>query len=422
MTLLADLRRGTYGLRFNPPSSLDLEVDQDTFTSFRDEEHQVDWYLEFSPLIVDLSIGHDDILREDLRIDTIAVFESYFEQSRKGSGSSAAPPPLHPTGSAAAAAERLFSEPRTRREPTWSRVVSVERITFFGVPALEVIHRLAYTAGDELIIGRIIIALEQGTLYFSALRRANMTGVRESLLSIIHTPSSNDGAHQHPQMLQAEIDAPALDDKFPDHPLTVIRRALRWALTTPMDVTVMAPLPLDRDEIVELPNSGCTIRLPPRFRFCAKMAAAMDPSLTPFIRATVPQTGSYSFDVWRVPDVTVTGRQALQQLRRLAEEHVRGWKHEGDPDFDMESGELPLFDGRPMLSTFVRFRVDGHMNHALANWFIDHDGRVFRVCAAGSLSRSREELMRVVHESTLSWKRLPGDSKTSSKWWDIFST
>ena len=128
MTLLADLRSGTYGLRFNPPSSLDLEVDQDTFTSLRDEEHRVDWYLEFSPVIVDLSIGHDDILREDLRIDTIAVFESYFEKSRKGSGSSAA--------------ESLFSEPRTRREPTWSPVVSVERITFCGVPALEVIHRL----------------------------------------------------------------------------------------------------------------------------------------------------------------------------------------------------------------------------------------------------------------------------------------
>jgi hypothetical protein len=116
MTLLADLRSGTYGLRFNPPSSLDLEVDQDTVTSFRDEEHRVDWYLEFSPLIVDLSIGHDDILREDLRIDTMAVFESYFEKSRKGSGSSAATPPVNPTGSAAAAAESLFSVPRTRRE------------------------------------------------------------------------------------------------------------------------------------------------------------------------------------------------------------------------------------------------------------------------------------------------------------------
>jgi hypothetical protein len=294
-------------------------------------------------------------------------------------------------------------------------------MTFCGVPALEVIHRLTYTAGDELIIGRIIIPLEQGTLYFSALRRGTMTGERESLLSIIHAPSFNAGAHQPPQILQAEIDDPALDDRFPDHPLTVIRRALRWALTTPLDVTVTAPLPRDRDEMVELPNSGCTIRLPPRFRFCPQMAAAMDPSLTPFIRATVPQTGSYTFDVWRLPAATLKGRHATQPLRRLAEEHVRGWKQEGGSDVEIESVELPLFDGRPMLSTFVRFCVDGKMNHAVANWFIDHDGTVFRVCAAGSLSRSREELMSVVHESTLSWKRLPGDSKTSSKWWDMFS-
>lgn len=422
MTLLADLRSGTYGLRFNPPSSLDLEVDQDTFTSFRDEEHRVDWYLEFSPLIVDLSIRHDDILREDLRIDTTAVFESYFERSVGAPGRSPAAQTGDTMGSSADSAEWAHVGPRTRREPTWSPVVSVERVTFCGVSALELIHRLTYTIGHELIIGRIIIPLEQGTLYVSALRRANMTGARETVLAISNVRPSKDSEHRDPQVSQAEIDDPALDDTFPDHPLTVIRRALRWALTTSMDVTVMAPLPRDRDEMVELPNSGCTIRLPPRFRFCPKMAAAMDPSLTPFIRATVPQTGSYMFDVWRLPPVTIKGRHATQQLRRLAEKHVRGWKHEGDSNFEIESVELPLFDGRPMVSTFVRFRVDGNMNHAVAHWFIDHDGTVFRVCAAGSLSRSREELLSVVHESTLSWKRLPGDIKTSSTWWDMFST
>lgn len=421
MSLLTDLRSGTSGIRFTPPPSFILEDDRDTVASFRDEEHRVDWYLEFSPLIVDLSMRHDDILREDLRIDTTAVFESYFERSVGAPGRSTAAQTGDTMRSSADSAEWANYGPRTRREPTWSPVVSVERVTFCGVPALEVIHRLTYRPGDELMIGRVIIPLEQGTLYVSALRRADMTGERETVLSISNVPPSKDSEHRDPQASQAEIDDPALDDKFPDHPLTVIRRALRWALTTPMDVTVMAPLPRDRDEMVELPNSGCTIRLPPRFRFCPKMATAMDPSLTPFIRATVPQTGSYSFDVWRLPDVTVTGRQALQQLRRLAEEHVRGWKHEGDSDFEMESMEGPLFDGRPMVSTFVRFRVDGTMNHAVAHWFTDHDGTVFRICAAGSLSRSREELMTVVNDSTLTWKRLPGESTRRSKWWKFLS-
>lgn len=419
MSLLDDLRSGTCGVRFNPPPSLRLEADRDSFASFRDEEHRVDWYLEFSPLIVDLSIGHEDVLREDLRIDTVAAFESFFEL---GLQSSTAGQAVGRTESAQAAAENILSAPRTKKDPTWSPLVSVERVSFGGVPALEVIHRLTYTAGDERIIGRIIIPLEQGTLYFSALRRANMTGVRESIILLGKMPFPNESDYlRHPLVVQAEIDDPALDEKFPDHPLSVIRQGLRWALTTPLDVTVTAPLPLERDDIVELPNSSCTIRLPPRFRFCPKLAAEMDPSLTPFTRATVPQTGSYTFDVWRLPSVTIKGSHAGQHLRRLAEEHLRAWNREREPDVETESVELPLLNDRPIVSTFVRFCVDGNMNHAVTNWFTDYDGMVFRVCAAGPLSRPREDLRKAVNESTLAWKRLPGDLKRRSNWWNLFS-
>ena len=34
--------------------------------------------------------------------------------------------------------------------------------------------------------------------------------------------------------------------------------------------------------------------------------------------------------------------RALQQLRRLAEEHGYGWKHEGDPEVEVESTEFPM--------------------------------------------------------------------------------
>lgn len=418
MPLLSDLRRGTHGIRFTPPSHWGLDTDQDTFASFRDTAHRVDWYLEFSPLIVDLSIRHDAVLRDDLRLDTIAVFESYCEMARQESGSPSPASVADQAEAVVSAAERIRALPRTRREPTWSPVVSVERATFAEVPVLVVVHRLTYAPGDELIIGRIVIPLEQGTLYFGALRRANETGVRESVLSIINSSSSQDGGGI---VSQAEIDSPALDEKFPDHPLSVIRRALRWALTTPLDITVMAPLPLECDETVELPNVGCRLRIPPRFRFCPAIAAKMDRSLTPFTRATVPQAGSYAFDVWCVPSVKITGPDALARLRSFAEEHVRGWRKEGDADFELESGECPLPDGRLGVKTFVRFCVDGHLNHAVANWFTDQDGTVFRLCAAGTVSRSREELTSVVDDSTVTWRRLPGDLKKLSKWWDVFS-
>jgi hypothetical protein len=151
------------------------------------------------------------------------------------------------------------------------------------------------------------------------------------------------------------------------------------------------------------------------------MAETMGPSVAPFTRTTVPQTGSYTFDVWRAPSIRNKGQQAMQQLRHVAEDNLRGWKREGETDVEIESVELPPLDGRPLLRTVVRFTVNGHPNHAVANWFIDHDGAVFRVCAAGSLSRSREELTIAVTDSTLSWKRLPGDLKPRAKWWKVFS-
>ncbi|MBH0203884.1 MAG: hypothetical protein HP496_16695, partial [Nitrospira sp.] len=177
MSLLADLRHGTYGIQFNPPPPFALEVDKDTFASFRDEDHRVDWYLEYSPLIVDLSPSLEEILRADLHIDTTAVFESCFESSRHRQDSSAG-------------TERSLSLPRTKREPTWSPVISVHRVTLGGVPALQVIYRMAYAPGDELIIGRMILPLAQGTVYLSALRRAEVTGVRESVLAITTLPSA----------------------------------------------------------------------------------------------------------------------------------------------------------------------------------------------------------------------------------------
>lgn len=64
------------------------------------------------------------------------------------------------------------------------------------MPALALIHRLTYMPEDERIIGRIIIPLEQGTVYLSALRRANMTGEREAVLSYLLFEQRGEGQTQ----------------------------------------------------------------------------------------------------------------------------------------------------------------------------------------------------------------------------------
>ena len=422
MSLLADLHAGSHGLQFTPPSSWQLDADEDAFVSFRDATHRVDWYLEFSPLIVDLSTRHDELLREDLRHDTITVFESYFAMAKTES-----PIPPVEQGADLDAVTRetvhnLLSLPRTKRDPNWSPVVSIERATISDVPVLVVIHRLTYSAGDELIIGRIVISLEQGTIYLSALRRADMTGVRESFLVITRQHTVEEGDAGLSEISQAMIDDPTLDERFPDHPLSAIRRALHWALTTPLDLRIRTPLSSEPETPMTLPRSGCSITPPPRFRVCPAMAAKMDSSLTPFIRATVPQGGSYGFDVWRVPSLSIKGRQATQRLRRIAEEHMREWGRDGDPAVEFEWVECSIRDGLPGVSTYVSFHVHGQRNHAVANWFVDHDGTVFRVCMAGSISRSREELTTAVNDSTGTWQRLPEDVRTRSPWWNLFAS
>lgn len=422
MSLLADLHAGSHGLQFTPPSSWQLDADEDAFVSFRDATHRVDWYLEFSPLIVDLSTRHDELLREDLRHDTITVFESYFAMAQTES-----PIPPVEQGADLDAVTRetvhnLLSLPRTKRDSNWSPVVSIERATISDVPVLVVIHRLTYSAGDELIIGRIVISLEQGTIYLSALRRADMTGVRESFLVITRQHTVEEGDAGLSEISQAMIDDPTLDERFPDHPLSAIRRALHWALTTPLDLRIRTPLSPEPEAPITLPRSGCSITPPPRFRVCPAMAAKMDSSLTPFIRATVPQGGSYGFDVWRVPSLSIKGRQATQRLRRIAEEHMREWGRDGDPAVEFEWVEYSIRDGLPGVSTYVSFHVHGQRNHAVANWFVDHDGTVFRVCMAGSISRSREELTAAVNDSTGTWQRLPEDVRPCSPWWKLFAS
>ena len=152
------------------------------------------------------------------------------------------------------------------------------------------------------------------------------------------------------------------------------------------------------------------------------MAETMSQSLTPFVRATVPQAGSYTFDVWQVPSVLIKGRQPVQQLRIVAEEHLRGWGRAGAPTDEIDCVEFSMCAGLPGVRTYTRFYVDGSQNHAVANWFADHDGTVFRVCAGGMVSRSRSELTQVVNDSTATWKPLPDGQPPRSIWWKLFSS
>ena len=424
MSFLADLRIGTYGIQFIPPFSWRLEVDRDRFASFRDEAHRVDWHLEFYPLIVDLSIECEEMLEEDLRRDTTAVFESFFRSRESPECASTVAACAESTASPGVTVDRvpIHSLPRTTSDPTWSPVVSVERVWIGGAPALLVIHRLTYAVRDELIIGRIIIPLEQGTVYVSALQQAETTGMRETALSIVGERSPQDGDSEVSLISQAMIDDPALDEQFPDHPLSVIRRALQWVLTTPLKMTVRTPLVSQSQKSMILPRSGCSINPPPRFRFCPAMATTMNQSLTPFVRATVPQAGSYTFDVWRVPSVSVKGRQLVQQLRLIAEDSLRSWGPARDPTLEVECLEFSMRVGLPGLSTYLCFPLDGRLNHGVANWFADHDGTVFRICAAAAVSRSRDELTRMVNDSTATWERLPESRAPRSVWWKLFSS
>lgn len=359
MSLVEDLASGRRGIRWSPPASIEWKQTLSSQAIAADAERRLIWFVRFFPWRIDLRRAFDDVLRGDLEVEARALFEAAYKPAEWPPGSGETRPP------------------RTA-DPGWSPVVETEHVSLGGVPALRVVRRLTYQPGNESLSGALLVPLSDGYAEISAIARTETTGFRESVLMVKATPKMEPGMELPKQSV---YDDPAHDEMFPDHPLTVVRAALRW-LISDAGLEVTSPMgPAPEGEVV-LEGPGCAVVPPPRFLFVPREVLPMAPTLASFVRVSLGDAPPRLLDVWRLKG-RITGRDRGEQLRALAEKTTADWASEGAADIQ-QSPKIIGGDGATVgVRNLVRYTVEGKPKISAQRWRVDGDGTVLRVALGG---------------------------------------
>ena len=251
MGFIDDLKQGLPGVRFAIPDGWKLQEQQDRRVVLLDEEHKVGWHIIHAPWRADFRKEFATEQRRDIERHARYGFEQHYHQIQVQQGTQR--PPVRTT------------------DPEFSPLISVETITVDGVEALFILRRVAYEPILEAVVGNILIPLANGLLDITVFQHSQQTGYRENqLLTLALQQNPGEGLPKVRRKLgQAHFDDPSHDDKFPTHPLTCVRKAVKWLLGQSKDVlTITNPapaLPAVGAEI-ELPKLGCAVKIPPRYQ------------------------------------------------------------------------------------------------------------------------------------------------------------
>jgi hypothetical protein len=402
MTLRDDLAAGSRGLRWSLPGAFDVTKDEANVTLARDPDCNVAWLIRLFPWPLDLRRAFDDVLRTDLETDVRDLFEAGFQAGD------------HPFRNGV----RL--EPRTA-DPRWSPIIDLEHLRLGDAPSLRLVRRLTYQPGNESLSGSLLVPLARGYVEIAAVARAATTGLRESMLML----KREEGVPGEPKAAfrpQSEYDDPAHDALFADHPLTRVRRALRW-LIDDAGIAVLAPAtePTEGETTVEA--AGCAVVLPPRFLFVPREVMPMSPTLASYARATLGDASVRLLDVWRHP-TRIAGRHRERDLERLATETTAAWTGEGATEIEQQA-EIVAGDARhASVRTVVHFSVGPKRKVSAMRWRADEDGTVFRVSASAAPHVSPAELRDQADAVMGSLRRLdvdgPTGAPTGRPWWKLW--
>jgi hypothetical protein len=365
------LRAGDFGLRFPFPDSFQMIDEFPLGANFLDENRNVAWHIGFSPSPLVLDPEHDALLRRDIKMFLRGRFET--------------------------------ETPRTL-DPEWSPLVDMEYATLPGSTALLIVYRSAYEPGNEALVGELYVPLSTGHVYFDARCRVGTTGFRESYL-VAQAIDRGRSPGQAAAIAQSEIDDPRHDARFPRHALSIVRAAMRW-LVESADIEVTDPMSISTEEETRLEDAECAVVLPPRYALNPTMSHRMAEGLIIANRVCPPGSSSMSLDIWRLPANVITGWNAKGRLKRLAAQTIRNCKREGASQIRLQTRGLPDYDGRTQIETYVRFHSGADYVHSVMWWFVDTDGQVFRVAAAGPQFVPRSELTAHVEAVVGSWRRL----------------
>lgn len=83
------------------------------------------------------------------------------------------------------------AKPLRTKDPSWSPLVDFERIDLDGGPAVRSVHRMVCRAGREMMMGHLLVPLEDGLFEARVLTVDMRTGYRESALMLQFAEQDN---------------------------------------------------------------------------------------------------------------------------------------------------------------------------------------------------------------------------------------
>ncbi len=368
MGFLDELRDGKLGVRMAWPGDLRVEKELPAGASILDERFQVRWHVGMSQAAMDMDPAYDALLRADTECFTRGAFET--------------------------------GMPRTE-ESDWSPVIDFVCFSIGATRALRCVYRTAYSPGNEVVVGDVLVPLPGCTVIVSAGARAGVTGWRESALTM--KIGDHVGTQAVAQLAQHEIDDSRHDETFPESPLSRVRRALAWRID---DVGIEVSGPPDHAEAgrtITLPRSGSSVILPPRYRYCRSLSEAMSPTLDAFTRVAPPEVTSRLLDVWRTGAGPISKWFRRRQLKSLALEGLKAWGCLDVSNMDVSPVTFSEYEGRLQIDLQVRFDVAGSPTQSAQRWFCDNSGYPIRVSAGGPPSVPVEDLIADVDQLARSW-------------------
>jgi hypothetical protein len=397
VSLREDLESGRTGVSFRAPPSFEWIEESAQHAIARDAERRVTWFIRRLPFRFDLRKDFDDVLRNDLEEDARFAFEQAYEAS---------PSPPGPPGS---------SGPRTR-DPAWSPIVERALVRLGAAPAVRLVWRLSYQPEKESVSAEILIPVAQGHFAISAIANARITGFRETA-TVMKLEKERGEAFGTRFPKQAEFDDPALDESFPDHPLTLSRAALRW-LEGGAHLEVTAPDGEAPTGEVVAEAARCAITAPPRYVFVPRTVLPMADTLVSYVRAGLPDGSPRMLDIWRFPE-RLGKRNRERELSALAQKVTDGWRAEGAENVVHGPRVIGSDGASAMVEDFVRFKVGASEKLTAMRWRADEDGTVFRVSVGAGAYVAEARLVEQADVVMASLRRLD-EAGAKKAWWQRF--
>jgi hypothetical protein len=407
MSLVAALASGELGVKLVVPKRMGITDETASSAALVDQDRTLGWHLTLHEYRLDLQPEHQAMLERDIERHTRDLFDNFFRMRDRGA-------PAEPD-----------AKPRTA-DPTWSPVVSVERVRCGEHDALCVIHRMTYAHGDEMIMGHLLVPFQGGTFELRVVaRERSATGMRETLiLSDAMSGVSDDAPESMPRLRQQDFDDARHDARFPDHPLSLVRAELREVLDADR-VTVLDPPPAPPAGEVVLRELGCAIVPPARYLLTAHRSPKKRAQFSRISFAGTDGVQLLTLLTRHDSSLHPTGTEEdlLDAARQLAGEVA-----EGAQNLQLEIHTLPDAGGRTQVMAYRTYDDQSGVGpqHSAFRFFVPAPGRLLSIAIGAAQCVPKAEMLAELDSVVASWRPLDGEPSVRGEgghkkpWWRIW--